>query len=217
MALIKTDPSQTKTVIALLAVLVIAGIATVARIKPQDTPQAATQAGAASAQTSPVEAASGWRRDPDRNPFAKPQLVKIAINETKTKTNDLLGGVRSALEPGANHFNINESSTPAPGIGPMDISPMVQVRPSNPDSSVQSKAETAKPAEPEKPKLTFTLLATVKNRQGLCAVIRTGEEKVDVVEIGDRLGSGFTVKKLETDFAVLTNGRDTVIVKRPQS
>jgi hypothetical protein len=62
----------------------------------------------------------------------------------------------------------------------------------------------------------FTLLATVKSDRGFSAVIRAGESEVRVADVGDTLQGGFKVIDLNGDRAVLTDGRETVVAKRPQ-
>ena len=70
--------------------------------------------------------------------------------------------------------------------------------------------------EPRKLVPVFTLLATVKDPHGYCAVIQSETSKVSVVEVGDTL-DGFRIERIGGSHAVLTDGRDTIIARRPRS
>jgi hypothetical protein len=98
----------------------------------------------------------------------------------------------------------------------MDPLPAMSVRSTDPKRTKSSKRTPAQPDEPES-KPAFTLLATVKGERGFSAVIRTGESDVRIVEVGDLLEGGFRVVMLESWRAVLSDGRETIVAKRPQS
>jgi len=66
-------------------------------------------------------------------------------------------------------------------------------------------------------KPAFTLLATVRGTLGYSAVIRGSASAARVVEVGDVLERGFKVTHVDSSRAVLTDGREIIVAKRPQS
>ena len=211
MGLIKTDPSQTKTVAALIGVLVVAAGVTVVRIKPGPAPQASAASQATAAATAPAKVTGQRTCDHSRNPFETPASLTALIAAKRAAP----GTVAMASRDGARANPWREDGEAS--VQPMDIGPVLPAGSvSDPEQTATSEAKTdKKPAEPDKPR--FTLLATVKGSNGFIAVIRTGDSSVKVVEVGDPVDGGFKVKKIEAGYAVLTDGRDVVIAKRPQS
>ena len=63
----------------------------------------------------------------------------------------------------------------------------------------------------------FTLLATIQCGNSYSAVIKSDGKDERVVDIGDVLDCGFRVKSIDDECAVLTDGRNTIIAKRPNS
>jgi len=206
MAFIKTDPSQTKTVVGLLVILAVALVATVMRVHPGGT-QAQQAVAAKTSQTSSTPAAASVKEvlpdvEPSRNPFRKPDSIKMSIGPEKKFSKDFTGAggkPLGMLPPGANY----------------KIDPMPVGAPASSSKTPQAAAEPQPKVEAPKP--VFTLLATVGDARGLCAVIRSGGADAKVVEVGDVLDGGFKLVKVEESRAVLTDGRDTIIVTRPQS
>jgi len=204
MALIKTDPSQTKTVVALVSVLVVAVGVTVVRLKPQAPTKAAALTQQGQASRAPVRVSSepaAYRR---RNPFEKPaDLPAAPAVDGDAPQGGLSGPSRDPLPE-------REAWTPGgwATIEPADPGSILAVKP----------APKPGPAKPDLagPRPVFTLLATVNSDRGFSAVIRAGESEVRVADVGDTLQGGFKVIDLNGDRAVLTDGRETVVAKRPQ-
>jgi len=205
MALIRNDPSQTKTVAALLVVLAAAIVFVIVRVgshreaRPTDaTEPTANQAASSASADSTTYSAS-------RNPFKRPAILKAAlggVTESLAGENAFPTASRTGLGARFRHGD------PAP-LHPMDFG-----------SLLTAAAQPPFPKEVqviEKPRPEFALLATVKSAGGWCAVIRSGDSRPRVVEVGDVVEGGFKVRRLETDRAVLTDGRDIVIAKRPRT
>ena len=57
----------------------------------------------------------------------------------------------------------------------------------------------------------------MKSGNGLCAVIKSDKSDAKVVGLGDTLEGGYKVKELDTDQAVLSDGEETIVARRPQS
>lgn len=195
--MLKHDPSQNKTVVILLVILVIAGVATVARIHPAGQVKAVARTDNAAVQVSADKKVVMPEFEPSRNPFFKPSAVKTnkdfdIPNEVKTVE------VPPLQPPGDIRVEAIDSNS-----GQKKESPAASTQPD------VNKSETSRP--------TFTLLAIIGNCSGLSAVIRTNESNTRVVEVGDMVDGGYKVQKLEADRAVLTDGRDIIVVKRPQS
>ena len=208
MALIKIDASQTKTAVALVGVLAVAVGVTVVRLKPQGAAQAADQVQQAQAGSAPVRVTSERVAYRARNPFERPASLPAATaGDDNERPGEPPGGRRSALpvpnpwksganatiEPAAPESIFAVRSTPKPPTGPGPAAPDVA-----------------------KQRPVFTLLATVKSDRGFSAVIKTGQSDIRVVEIADTLEGGFKVIRLDAERAVLTDGRVTVVAKRPQ-
>lgn len=201
MALIQVDPKQTKTVVVLLFALVLAMGLAVVRFRAAQQPPAPVNAVAAKATVTEVAQVEDVPFTPVRNPFEKPALVRAA--ERRAKVLPVTQGLRLPGGVGEHMKLWNEGNEEH--IQPLDIGPA----PKQPEPVEVEKPDVSKPV--------FALLATIKGPNGLSAVIRTGESDVRVVEIGDRLADGYRVKALEESRAVLSDGRDTIVAKRPQS
>lgn len=223
MALIRTDPNQTKTVVVLLCILVMAIGVTVLRLKP--TPVAQTSSVKQSEQKQNVPAhqsATAVCGNPSRNPFERPKnflpaTVGSILESVDGLSRDLpevgrlpnpwrsSGTVR--VEPfdvgGISKFDASSSRSseiPATGSKETDKQPII--------TSDRPNVE-ARP--------TFTLLATVRSPDGFSAVISINGAETRVVEVGDVLEGGFRVKMLTEDHALLSDGRENAIARRPQS
>jgi len=200
--MIKTDPSQTKAVVVLLIILAGAVIATVARVHPESNSPATAVAATASTAAVGSEARTIVATvETSRNPFRKPSRIgnrQQAVGDSRT---GLLPGGAAIVQENNMRPSGNFRLEPMP-VGPTSASNSDRVDSQQPDKS-----------EPDKPR--FEMLATVSGPNGLTAVIRIGESDTRVVAVGDVLEGGFKVKKLEESRAVLSNGRDEVVVKRP--
>jgi len=189
MAFIKTDPSQTKTVIVLLVVLLSTVGVTVYRVSPSSSPEETAKAkikatGKAQATVSPETTGES-----DRNPFAGPVDVDISEQESSISSS-----VKLPHMP-----DMNEK------IGPWN--------PGN-ISITPEKSEIAYAAN-EEPLPKFELMSTVKGPDGYCAVIRIDGSDIRVVNIGDRVKGGFKMVAINPDRAVLINGKTKTIAVRP--
>ena len=205
MGIIKTDPSQTKAVVGLLSILAVAIVATIIRIgggseppapvnQDTDTPKAACLV--RSINESPF--------NPSHNPFVSPPDYKAARQSESAEG----GGPGVEIVPAADQIKGNWNTSNTPRIEPFKLGSEIKVSaPDNPRDI--DKSEEVKPE--------FTLLATVKGQNGWCAVIKTGDSEQKVVEVGDKMDGGFVVKELSANCAVLADGRDTIIAKRPRS
>lgn len=213
MAMIKTDPNQKSTVIVLIVILVGAMIATVVRCLPgpQTKPKMQQAQQQSTTSASPVASVSEADYDPSRNPFQQPVSIKDRVTSalkrlagpTDEEILAMIGPPEKPVSPWNKQNLVN--------IEPMKI-PQVTV-----EGSGTGAVPELKPEPVESRKLPeFALLATVKNKEGLCAVIRGSDSKPKVVEVGDMV-EGFMVTRLDLDQAVLSDGRDTIVAKRPKA
>jgi hypothetical protein len=149
--------------------------------------------------------------NPARNPFEKPPGLRSNVVADPLSESGSSSGIRQVdilRLPGAWNDG-GGSKLDSESVAPIGVPGF---------DGVQWKAQGATDSDKtEQKKRTFTLLATVKSGNGYSAVIRSGDSTVRVVEVGDLLGEGFRVKKLEAGWAVLTDGRETIIARRPQS
>jgi len=200
--MIKTDPSQTKTVIALLVVLAGAVAATVLRIHPDSAQRAVANA--------PGSAVAAVKEDPAprvtvnagptvRNPFRKPKAVSGRLSREAAR-----GETLATNRVGESAVGASDEKFGLGRVGPMPLGAVGETRPSAQDTT---NSEENKPQ--------FVLLATVSGPNGLTAVIRIGESTTRVVGVGDTLDGRYKVAKLEAGRAVLKNGSDVIEVRRP--
>lgn len=217
MAFIKTDPSQTKTVVALLGVLVVALGVTAFRLKPQPVEKAASQAQESTASSTAPNKGGPIRLDRLRDPFERPAFAREqSIGEEL--------GDREPVDPG--HRTMSRSGGSA-RVEPLDVGSMFTVTPGEDHrlaealprqpGGIHSESGSATSIQPKGPKPVFVLLATVRSNTAYSAVIRTGESAPVVVEVGDAVEGGFRVRMITADHVALSDGRETVIAKRPQS
>ncbi|MCE5315391.1 MAG: hypothetical protein ABFD49_06310 [Armatimonadota bacterium] len=192
MALIKTDPSQTKTVIALLVALAAAVSVTVARVNHASAPpKAAAKAKTEESGRAEACVVTSLDRDPSRNPFAKPRSIGSTLKKTARVSRGTMSMSGEKIK----------------------VSPW---RVDNVEIMRQDAAPAATPmASEEKSPPVFELMATVKGTHSYSAVMRTDGSQTRVVEVGDKMNGGFKVVKIEPDRAVLTDGKDTVSAVRP--
>ena len=201
----KHNPNQTKTVVILSVVLAGAIVFVFMRLSGGEVSQAAVKQPAVeqkSDTTGGVQVAA--TRDLARDPFNKPAVFRAALDTRDAVEARILSADNTAPNPYAGRD------------APIDLTADLAVTqlPTS-DASKASNTEP-KPAN-EKSKPRFELLATVKGSGGWSAVIKTAESVVRVVDVNDIVGSGFKVVRIETERAVLTDGRITVIAKRPGS
>ncbi len=199
--MIKTDPSQTKTVIALLAILAVAVVATIMRIHPNlAQPSAAVAGQTAARQVGTAPCVTIIDGQTSKNPFRKPKALREQISRAA------MSGIAFDMANGNNSSarSMNKSGLNFAPIGPMPVSTVSDIK-----ASDTTKADT------EKTKTQFALLATVGGPNGMTAVIRIGDSNTRVVSVGDMLDGDYRVAKLEDGRAVLKNGSDIVEIKRP--
>lgn len=205
--MIKTDPSQTKAVVVLLLILGAAVVWTVIRV----TPGAQQQQQSAASTTEAAEASSASATivpafQPSRNPFRKPASARSVMGRDARLGVD--SGAAIVQEGGARQSGNFK-------IGPMPIGVVPSAGANQATSDSAQTGSAPKAAEPEKPQ--FALVAIVGGDGGFTAVIRCGESNTRVVGVGDVLEGGYRVEKLEESRAVLRDGRDVVVIKRPNS
>ncbi len=205
MALVKVDPNQTKTVVALVIVLAAAVAFTFVRVSSsQQAVPAAAEAAPVESQPAQAARTGTVAYDHTRDPFKKPAGVAAAQSDASESEADACGTSVSLSEVSAdtqqNPYQLSIGPIPAAGVPSGGAPPK--------DEGVGPRARKDSPE--------FTLLATVKNSRGYCAVIRSEASRVSVVEVGDTL-DGFEVMRISGSHAVLTDGRDTVIAQRPRS
>lgn len=200
--MIKTDPSQTKTVVVLIVVLVAAVVFTVMRIHPGGQQQQAAAPGAAqAAEAAPSASVSIVPAfQPSRNPFHKPEDLQRASTDS------------SASRPGIGTVAVQESGGQRPGGMSIPPMPVAAVPSQGAGQMSEPSATDAKSKEAARPQ--FALTAVVGGPDGFTAVIRCGESNSRVVGVGDLLDGGYRVERLEEDRAVLKNGRDVLVIKK---
>lgn len=208
MGFIKTDPNQSKAVIPLIAILVGAVVITVMRINPGPAASVAASTASVSAGVKSAGEIVGESLNTTRNPFKNPGFITAAVESVKSaidgpSSDEIIQGF------GQNQTYSNRPLNTRPfdsGSSIVKIAPMPVPR-----------VEKTLAQEPERLVPVFSLLATIKDSKGYCAVVKTETKSEQVVEVGDILEGGFKVKQIDADHAVLTNGRDIVIAKRPNS
>lgn len=219
MALIKTDPSQTKTVVVLLAVLVVAIAFIAIRLSPPApvAPESEEQPTAASTSASKV---GKWSVELARNPFEQPPFpADAAEGKNEAAAMARVGPAPRGLTEGGpvpvNPFA--KMSGRLPGAMAAQGAPGMELAPAPAHSLPKGPAGAPEtPDQPSEPKPVFTLLATIGDARGLSAVIQCQNAKPRVVETGDVLDGGYRISRIERDRAVLTDGRDTIVAKRPR-
>ncbi len=195
--------NSTPAVVVLLIILAGAIAVTIVRLSPKsasavagtEQPAVAAQAGSGSVTVAPAFSLS-------HNPFRKPDAFRTASNAATENTGVM--AQNQGTKSTATGFRLD-----AMPIGKLPSSAVVMA-PNNEDASDVEATNAQKPAEPE-----FALLATVAGSDGISAVIRKGGANTTVIEVGDVVDGGYTVQKIDRDQAVLKNGVDIVVVKRP--
>ncbi|MCX8052706.1 MAG: hypothetical protein N3B12_02775 [Armatimonadetes bacterium] len=230
MALIKVDPSQTKTVIALLGVLVVALGVTVVRLKPNTAARPAQQQVAESVRSVSMPRVTTERTwDTCRNPFEKPPGFAAG-----SKAGDNLLASPSVSEESnlplllvkkeGEELGVNTPYSPLSKVGSLTHPVFTKdgLRQADQSTSFESGRAPKAPMEssphlgpaPARPR--FTLLATVNIGRAFSAVIRVGDSDERIVQVGDVLEGGFRVIALNADRAILTDGREIVVANRPR-
>ncbi len=197
MAILRTDPSQGKTVAALLAVLALAVGVTVYRVQSTQSVRAGVIQVPVAAETAEVNTQIGVVGRPYRNPFKKP-----AVLQTDTQTT----GTGNAAVPSPTGIS---TGVPLPsvrqGLEPMLVAPLSDTPgdAQNPQTAVQT---TDLP--------TFVLMATVLTSGKSSAVLRIGDSQIKVVRVGDMADARFRLCSLKSDQAVLSDGTIKLMAKR---
>ena len=188
MAFIKTDPSQTKTVIALLVVLLSTVGVTAYRISPSDPQKETVKAKTEVASKAHASVSPDTSGESNRNPFAGPAAV-----DRSGKTSRFSNSTKLPHMPG-----LNEK------IGPWNPG-KISITSEKPIPVVINEELLPK----------FELMSTVKGPDGYCAVIRIDGSDTRVVNIGDRVTGGFKMVAISPDRAVLIKSKIKVIAARP--
>jgi hypothetical protein len=211
MGLITVDPSQKKTVAALLGVLVVAVGVTIVRIEPVTVAEPAAQQ---QSQPSAERAACSIdepARDRSRNPFERPEGfgAEMPPDGFRLERDPLLGASREPLRV--------PEVEPLPVMGvsvtkqePRPTGGQVDAGQPGPRGAGAPAAPVPHGSRPD-----IVLLATIKSPSGYGAVIRINESAARVVQVGDVIEGGFRVTVLTEDHAALSDGRETIIAKRP--
>jgi hypothetical protein len=199
MAIIRTDPSQGKTIAALLAVLALAVGVTVYRVQITQSVRAGVIQTPVATEVS-VRGISqiGVVGRPARNPFKKPAVLLSDATSSSAGSSavPMLSGMAVGMPLPPNHQ----------GLQPLSVAPMMTTSPNETQDS-QSVAQDA-----ELP--TFVLMATVLTNGKSSAVLRIGDTEVKVVRIGDMVDGRFRLCSLMSDHAELSDGTTKVIAKR---
>ena len=200
--MLTVDPSQKKVVWILMAVLIGAVCVTAIRMKPASQAGPATNAAA----TSPVASTEGrvevQVQNLSRNPFMAPEVYAT----TQARSN--AAEMRLPM-PGAAPKGGPDKSA----IGPLPaVQPIAVKMPKSTQSTGSQQGNDPNQAAP-----AFALLATIQSCGGLSAVIKSSDSTVRVVNVGDTLEGGYKVRALQPGRAVLSNGKDTIVVSKPQS
>ncbi len=194
--MLTVDPSQKRLVWVLMVILISAICVTVYRCSPRTVARSA-KAVVTEARTEQTSRPITVRvRNLSRNPFVAPK--EYAFAQARCNAAEL--GLPIPGEPGST------ADKPAPSGKLPPIQPMVVT--AVPSSSSTGGAPSTKPV--------FELTATIQDADGLSAVIKSNGSVVRVVNVGDTLEAGYKVRALKPDRAVLSNGEDTIIVKKPQ-
>jgi hypothetical protein len=199
--MMKTDPNQTKTVVALLAILALALGATIYRVQAarRTVVTASPTVTVSAVKCSDVQVETVQRSL--RNPFKKPDSVRLL------DTRDSVGNSAERLV----------SFAPAggflPSIGGEGILPLTEVSavPSTSSVTTTSRVSTQ---EPERVLPMFTLMAVVTGARGSYAALRIGGSQTKVVRVGDMVDGRFRLKAIRPGYAALTDGKVTVFAKR---
>lgn len=196
--MLTVDPSQKKVVWLLMAILIGAVCVTAIRVRP-------SRVSVAAVENRPVEATPASPRvavqvqDLTRNPFRAPEPYAMA----QMRTNAAELGLPM---PGADEKRASAGKLPS--VQPLVVS-AVRRGGETGESQAGGADLDAKPA--------FALLATIQSSEGSSAVIKSNDSIVRVVNVGDVMEGGYKVRALKPDCAVLSNGEDTIVVKKPQS
>jgi len=208
MAIVETQANQTKITVILVVVLLSTVGITLFRIKPDK--RAAAPSEEKCANSASVEAGSLKPVDllSSRNPFLAPDSLleteEQQMEDAAVLDEDRFRQISRANTQGPRHTqNSNATDT---------LSSTLPFFFPQPQKSISESPRTL----PKPPPPNFTLLATVSDGQGFSAVIKTSESSPRVVEVGDRLESGYIVKSVEPTRVVLTDGSDIAIARRPR-
>ncbi len=223
MAFIRTDPSQTKTVVVLVCILVMATGITVLRLKPAPVTQTASAKQSEQKQDTSTHKPATVVCNLSRNPFERPKdLAQSAVSGISRSIEGLSKGL-SVVKQLPNPWQSDGSVKIEPlGVGDISRFNNASTKRSlgNSETDREDSNKQLVPTSDRtiaEPKPTFTLLATVRGPEGFSAVISINGSETRVVEVGDLLEGGFRVKILTEDHALLSNGRENTIAKRPQS
>jgi len=206
-AALQVDKKQTPIIVALIVILVAAVGATVTRLNPGQSSNAPAKAQTQPGASEPVSTGVEVRCNPARNPFERPPALAGASQADQ----EGLPGKLPTDKSRANTVTVNPWSK-----GADSRLPQLETAPVDPPNAAQKSSDqpAGKQAE-QRPE--FTLLATVKGKDGYSAVIKAGEQAARVVQVGDKLDGRFKVLMLKAGMAVLTDGRKVIVARRPQS
>lgn len=207
--MIKHDPNQSKTVIALIVILVAAIGVTIWRIIPRDEPIPVATPTEASARVTPATVSSA-PCTLTRDPFDRPSTARTALKpdaesaiDASITENPWKSRAVAAIRMQQEAMMAAESASPPTPVLP----------PGSGEVEVTQAVDKPKPAS--KPR--FELLGTVRSGQVYSAIIKSDTSEPVLVEVGDKIGGRYKVVRIESDHAVLFDGKEKTVAKRPQS
>ncbi|MCX6345341.1 MAG: hypothetical protein NT018_09760 [Armatimonadetes bacterium] len=210
MAFIRNDPKQSKTVIGLLVILLIVVGVTIVRVRQVISLVQPFLRAPVAAQAPRLNRGYVASYSQMRNPFEKPPFIgvsSIISGRIANLPEHIMGTGEIANLP--EHSSAGASPSPNTTIPPIDIRSL----------TLQDGKTAAVPPITDKNQtsiISLSLLATIKGTDGTSAIIKINGSETQVVEVGDRLKGGFKVKTLDDTRAILTDGRNIIIAKRPQ-
>ncbi len=216
----QTDRSQTKVVAALLVVLAVALAVLGYRmrlqfIRRQDSSPAVvrvssvpTRGDEVADSSRPKSTVLGWSF---RNPFEAPKMTRATAGGESVVRSVEAKPVPVGLVQNIQHH------TP---WGSRDLANVIRIGDTLRDSTLRIENENVPVHKQDREEEGASvdkciLLATVANERGWSAVIQFGDSVINTVEIGDVLDNGFKVVSLSRDDAVLTDGKRTIVARRP--
>ena len=202
MQMIKINPAQNRLTIILTLVAAVAIAATVWRCKPAGIVNAMSRTPNSAPSKASVPTVVELPQRTSRNPFKRPTWVGRTGDRQELDANRNGSGAED-IHPGA---------VPTLPYPPMFVEPIDSADHRGNERSPVLNTEDEASAQSQSP--NFTLLATVKSADRIYAVVRIGDSRVKVVQVGDIVDGGFRVKQLDSGRAVLTDGTDTLTARR---
>jgi hypothetical protein len=197
MTFIQVDPNQKKTVAVLVTVLVAAVLVIAIRIIPGISGSAASEGQSNLIGGTPITIREEVLFKSRQNPFKRPAHLRSNAGKGDAGQNGIQAMSNSSTPP----------AMPWMPPGQLRIEPIKM----SSEPIIQSGGEdTTRNHIP-----SFTLLATVKSESGYYCVIKIDDSNTRVVRVNDIIANGFRVKAINAGRAILTDGKDTIIARKP--